>query len=109
MLTCVVLLVYGSNSQAQFSSAGQADSREEFDAYLLVLSKTSPNEVISVAGDFERHWPQSELLAHVSELELEAYRALGDSANAILAGEKALKAAEEAIKEWVDRAKKKEQ
>jgi tetratricopeptide (TPR) repeat protein len=93
MLTCVAFLAYGSTSQAQFSSAGQASSREEFDAYLLVLSKTSPKEVISVAKDFEQHWPQSELLAHVFELELEAYRTLGDSANGILAGEKALKAA----------------
>jgi tetratricopeptide (TPR) repeat protein len=93
MLTCVVFLAYGSNGQAQFTSAGQANSPEEFDAYLLVLSKTSPKEVISAAGDFERHWPHSELLAHVSELELEAYRALGDSEKAILAGEKALKAA----------------
>jgi tetratricopeptide (TPR) repeat protein len=93
MLTCVVFLACGSNGQAQFTSAGQANSPEEFDAYLLVLSKTSPKEVISAAGDFERHWPHSELLAHVFALELEAYRSVGDSAKAILAGEKALKAA----------------
>ena len=33
------------------------------------------------------------MLAQVLELQLEAYRSLGDSVNAILAGEKALKAA----------------
>jgi len=92
-LTCALLLVFLENGQAQFTSAGQANSPEEFDAYLLVLSKPSPKEVILAAGEFERHWPRSELLAHIFELELEAYRLLGDSAKAILAGEKALKVA----------------
>jgi tetratricopeptide (TPR) repeat protein len=78
---------------AQSPSTGQADSREEFDEYLALLSKTAPKEIISAAKGFEKHWPRSEMLAHVSELELEAYRSLGDSANAIAAGEKALKAA----------------
>jgi tetratricopeptide (TPR) repeat protein len=86
-------VVLGANDAAQSPSAGQANSREEFDEYLLVLSKIAPKEVISAAGSFERNWPRSELLAHVLELELEAYRSLGDSANAIVTGEKALKAA----------------
>jgi tetratricopeptide (TPR) repeat protein len=87
----VVLLV--ATGLAQSPSTGQADSREEFDEYLALLLKTAPKEIISAAEGFEKHWPRSELLAHVLELELEAYRSLGDSANAILAGEKALKAA----------------
>src|SRR5258706_13920304 len=90
MLTWVVFLAFEFNAQAQFPSAGQADSPAEFDAYLLVLAKTTPKELISAAGDFERQWPRSELLAQVFELELEAHRSLGDSAQAILAGEKAL-------------------
>jgi len=92
VLTCVLLLLSRANGRAQFTSAGQAKSREEFDAYLLVLSKTSPKEVISAARDFEQHWPRSELLGQVLELQLNAYRAVGDSTQAIVAGEKALKA-----------------
>jgi tetratricopeptide (TPR) repeat protein len=92
MLTCVLLVVLGAIGLAQPPSAGQADSREEFDGYLLILSKTTSKEVISAAEDFESHWPHSKLLGHVLELELEAYRSLNDSANAILIGEKALKA-----------------
>jgi hypothetical protein len=87
------LIPAAPNGQAQFTAAGQAESREEFDAYLRVLSKTSPKDVISAAGDFERHWPRSELLGHVFELQLNAYRSLDDSAQAIVAGEKALRAA----------------
>src|SRR6266404_8636013 len=93
MLTCVLLVILGATGLAQSPSAGQADSREEFDEYLLVLSKAAPKEVISAAESFESHWPHSELLGHVLELELEAYRSLNDSANAILIGEEVLKAA----------------
>src|SRR5712692_7099279 len=92
MLTCVLLVVLRAIGLAQSPSAGQADSREEFDGYLLVLSKTTSKEVILAAEGFESHWPHSKLLGHVLELELEAYRSLNDSANAILIGEKALKA-----------------
>src|SRR5215831_3346437 len=92
-LTCMLLAVFGLNGQPQSPSTGQAKSREEYDAYLLILSKSVPKEVIPAAENFERQWPSSELLAHVLELKLEAYRSLGDSSNAILAGERALKAA----------------
>ena len=91
LLSCALFLFLATNDKAQFTSAGQAKSREEFDAYLLVLSKKTPKEVISAAGDFEQHWPHSELLGHVLELQLNAYRLLGDSAQAIVTGEKALK------------------
>jgi tetratricopeptide (TPR) repeat protein len=91
-MTCALFLLLTTNDQAQFTSAGQAKSREEFDAYLVVLTKTSPKEVISAAGDFEQLWPHSELLGQVLELQLNAYRSVGDSAHAILAGERALKA-----------------
>jgi tetratricopeptide (TPR) repeat protein len=87
---CALLLFIGTTTLGQFTAAGQADSPEEFDMYLQVLSKTTPKEVISSAGDFERLWPHSELLPHVFELELEACRSLGDSEKAILAGKKAL-------------------
>jgi tetratricopeptide (TPR) repeat protein len=96
-LMWMLLVVSGLNVLPQSPSAGQARSREEFDGYLLVLSKSVPKEVIPAAEDFERQWPSSELLAHVLELKLEAYRSLGDSFNAILAGERALKAAPDNI------------
>jgi tetratricopeptide (TPR) repeat protein len=90
-MNCLLLLAFGTNGWTQFSSPGQAKSREEFDAYLLVLSKTAPKEIISAAEDFELRWPLSELLGQVFELQLSAYRSLGDSMHAILSGEKALK------------------
>lgn len=93
MSVCLLVVILGVSCPAQSPSVGQADSREEFDGYLLLLSKTAPNEVISAAKSFESLWPNSRLLGHVLELELEAYRSLGDSANAILTGEKALKVA----------------
>lgn len=92
-LTGAVVLILVIQCGAQFAAQGQARSPQEFDAYLEVLSKTSPSAVLAAAGDFERQWPQSELLAHVFELELEAHRSLGDAASAILAGEKALRSA----------------
>ena len=93
VLQCTLVLMLGPRCQGQFASAGQASSPQEFDAYLEVLSKTSPREVLSATRDFNQLWPQSNLLAHVFELELEAYRSIGDSAGAILAGEKALRVA----------------
>jgi tetratricopeptide (TPR) repeat protein len=92
-LTWILLAVFGLNGLSQSPSAGQARSPEEFDGYLLVLSKSVPKDVIPAASNFERQWPNSELLAHVLELKLEAYRSLGDASNAILAGERALEAA----------------
>src|SRR3984957_19666306 len=90
LTTCVMLLVLQADAQSQFSFPGQASSPEEFDAYLVILGKTSPKEIISATTDFERHWPHSELIAHVFELEAEAYASLGDSTNAILSDERAL-------------------
>jgi tetratricopeptide (TPR) repeat protein len=92
-LTCMLLLVFVVTGLPQSPAAGQANSPEEFDEYLVVLLKTMPKEIISAAGDFEHLWPRSELLAQVLELKLEAYRSIGDPVNAILAGERALKAA----------------
>jgi len=92
-LACALFLAFEGHGNAQSASAGQARSFEEFDGYLLVLAQTSPKEVISAAKRFERQWPHSELLAEVFELELEAYRSLGDSNSAIAAGEEALKRA----------------
>jgi tetratricopeptide (TPR) repeat protein len=92
-LTWMLLLVFVATGLPQSPAAGQANSPEEFDEYLVVLLKTTPKEVISAADDFEKQWPRSELLAQLLELKLEAYRSLGDPVNAILAGERALKAA----------------
>jgi hypothetical protein len=39
-LTYLLLVVLGANGLAQTTAAGQANSREEFDEYLLILSKT---------------------------------------------------------------------
>jgi tetratricopeptide (TPR) repeat protein len=92
----VMLLLYlaaPASGRAQFAAEPQADTPEEFDAYLVVLSKSTPQDIIAAAGDFERNWPRSTLCAPIYEMELEAYRALGDSVGAIRAGERALQAA----------------
>jgi tetratricopeptide (TPR) repeat protein len=88
-----MLLALQAGAQAQFSFPGQASSPEEFDSYLLVLEKTSPKDIISATADFEQRWPHSGLIAHVFELEAEAYASLGDAAKAIRSNERALDAA----------------
>ena len=93
LVTVVLFLAAPANGRAQFAVEPQADTPEEFDAYLVVLSKSTPKDIISAADDFERKWPRSTLCAPIYEMELEAYRSLGDSTGAIRAGEKALQAA----------------
>jgi tetratricopeptide (TPR) repeat protein len=84
-------MVTPKDGRAQFASLPQADSPEEFDAYLEVLSKTGPEEVILAAKEFEKNWPHSLLRGPVCQMELESYRSLNDPANAIEAGERALR------------------
>ncbi len=79
--------------RAQFAPLPQADSPEEFDAYLRVVEAATPSAVIAAGDAFRRAWPTSALRAHVYELEFEAYRALGDEKKAIDAGEESLRAA----------------
>ena len=88
---CLLSVVTTRNGQAQFASLPLADSPEEFDAYLEVLSKAKPEEVISAAKEFEKSRPHSQLRGPVCQMELEAYRSLNDSANAIDAGKRALR------------------
>jgi tetratricopeptide (TPR) repeat protein len=71
----------------------QADSPEEFDAYLSVLDTHTPAATLAAAEAFVRGWPASALRGHVRELEFEAYRQMGDVDRAIDAGEKSLAAA----------------
>jgi tetratricopeptide (TPR) repeat protein len=75
---------------AQFARLPQAQSPEEFDAYLRVVRAPSPETIIAAGDGFCRAWPKSEFLGHVDELEFEAYRSLGDAAHAIAAAEKSL-------------------
>ncbi len=93
MLFSAVFLASPGKGHAQLAKEPQADSPDEFDAYLLVLLKATPADVISAAHEFERRWPRSELCAYVYKMELEAHRSLGDSEKALRAGEKALQAA----------------
>lgn len=86
----VALSIFQPRSRAQFFSAGQANSPEEFDGYLAVTTETSPEKIISAASDFERHWPHSELIAHVFEIEAETYRTNGDWKQSVAASERAL-------------------
>ncbi|HZT32880.1 MAG TPA: hypothetical protein VFA33_23540 [Bryobacteraceae bacterium] len=78
---------------AQFAPLPQADSPEEFDAYLRVLAAGSPAGVVAAGDAFLRAWPASTLRGHVYAQEYEAYRALGDADKAIAAAEQSLAAA----------------
>jgi tetratricopeptide (TPR) repeat protein len=77
----------------QFAPLPQAESPEEFDAYLSVLEAREPAAVIRAGEAFARSWAGSPLRGHVYELEFEAYRALGDAEKAILAADQSLAAA----------------
>lgn len=84
------LFIFQPRGGAQFFAAAQANSPEEFDGYLAVTGETSPPKIISAALEFERHWPHSELIAHVFEIEAEAYRTNGEWKQSIAASEHAL-------------------
>jgi tetratricopeptide (TPR) repeat protein len=68
----------------------QADTPEEFDAYIRVLEAKQPADIVAACTEFERAWPRSELLAHVYQLQMEAHRKLGDIDGAVRAGERAV-------------------
>ena len=78
---------------AQIVPLPQADSPEEFDAYLSVLDAHTPAATLATAEAFLHGWPASALRGHVYELEFESYRQMGDVDKAIEAGEKSLAAA----------------
>lgn len=90
LLGCWLGLWLAADGRGQFASLPQADSPEEFDAYLDVLSKARPADVISSAREFEKNWPHSPLRGPVCQMELEAYRSLDDFSGAIEAGQRAL-------------------
>ncbi|MEW5979358.1 MAG: tetratricopeptide repeat protein [Acidobacteriota bacterium] len=91
MLVLSVLLIWAPlSSRAQWARQPQAETPEEFDAYLLVVERTAPKERITAALEFERKCPHSAMLAAVYEMQMEACRAIGDSEGAIRAGELAL-------------------
>lgn len=72
------------------SQAFQANTPEEFDAYLDVLEAREPAQVAAAARALAKRFPESELLAHAWELEMEACRKLGDVACVVEAGERIL-------------------
>ena len=83
----------GLPCSAQFLPSLQAKTPEEFDDYLLVAGAVEPKQVTKAAARFAERWPSSELAVRVFELQLEAYRKLGDARNALAAGERGLAAA----------------
>jgi tetratricopeptide (TPR) repeat protein len=93
MRTLGILAATAGFCVAQFAPLPQADSPEEFDAYLAVVDAGRPAAVIEAGEAFVRAWPASGLCGHVYEMEFEAYRRLGDANKAIEAGEKSLEAA----------------
>ena len=66
----------------------QAQSREEFKAYLDVAQAEDPQTSIDLATRFVGQFSRSEFLAQVYRLKMHAYRSLGDAEKTIEAGEK---------------------
>lgn len=67
----------------------QAQSRQEFKAYLDLVQADEPQRTIDLATRFVQRFPRSEFLAQVHRLEMHAHHSFGDSAQAIEAGERA--------------------
>ena len=93
MRTLAFLCGLAVSGAGQITPLPQANSPEEFDAYLSILDAHGPAAVIAAGNTFVRRWPASPLRGHVYELEFEAYRQMGDAGRAIEAGEKSLAAA----------------
>jgi tetratricopeptide (TPR) repeat protein len=91
-------------ANAQFAPEPQADSPEEFDAYLAVLAAATPAETIATAEAFRKAWPTSPLRGHVHGREFDAHRRLGNEAQAIRSAERALEAAPDNIAVLADLA-----
>jgi len=91
--TLAILVATAWVCGAQFAPPPQAESPEEFDAYLAVLDAQTPAATLAAGEAFLRAWPSSGLRGHVYEREFEAYRRLNQLDKAIAAGEKALAAA----------------
>ena len=79
--------------QGQFTPEPQAQTPEEYDRYLDFLALTSPAAIVAAGDAFENAFPKSELLRNVYRTELDAWKELGNSRKAVLAGEKALQLA----------------
>lgn len=82
---------------AQFLPTLQANTPEEYVAYLDVVEAPGPQQTLAAAAKFARDWPQSELLVSVHEIEMQSALALGDGAAALRAGAAALRAAPDYI------------
>lgn len=90
LIFIAAILLCAASAGAQ-SLLLQANTPEEFDAYLAVLDAHRPAEVVSAARAFAQAFPNSELLAHAVQLEMQAQRTLGNLQGAIEAGERAVK------------------
>jgi tetratricopeptide (TPR) repeat protein len=89
VLWCIAIS-HPATLKAQFTSEPQALTYEEYDQYLSVLSPTDPSAVVKAGESFEKAYPSSALLPKVYRMELDAWKAMGDARQAILAGKKAL-------------------
>jgi tetratricopeptide (TPR) repeat protein len=88
-----ILGLMAVSSWAQFAPLPQADTPEEFDAYLEVLYANTPAATIAAGEAFLGRWSVSGLRGHVYERQFDAWRRIGDAGKAISAGENALAAA----------------
>lgn len=104
LLIAVWLAETSGPCAAQFLPSLQAKTPEEFDDYLLVFGAAQPIDAVEAAARFARRWPSSELSVRVFELQLEAYRKLGDVKGAKAAGELGLAAAHDYLPLLVETA-----
>jgi tetratricopeptide (TPR) repeat protein len=93
MRRLATLVMFAASCSGQIAPLPEANSPEEFDAYLSVLDAHTPAAIIAAGDTFIRSWPVSPLCGHVYELEFGAYRQAGDVGKAIEMGEKSLTSA----------------
>jgi tetratricopeptide (TPR) repeat protein len=74
------------------TQARQAQSQEEFDAYLEVVTETDSRKIVKRVESFAAEYPKSQLLGIAYEYQARAYAQLNDFEGVLAAGEKALRA-----------------
>jgi tetratricopeptide (TPR) repeat protein len=95
-LAIALLTAVSQPARAQFGvfrnlgHTPQAQTQGEYDSYLEVVAVESPEKTIAKAGEFEKAFPESELLGQVLQYSMTAYRDLGDFEGVLRTGRRVL-------------------
>lgn len=86
------LMLVGLLAVASLVSAQKVKSQKEAQAVQAVLSATAPDARIAAVNDLLAKFKDTEFKPYVLEMAAEAYQQKGDSANAIIFGNRAIEA-----------------